>query len=300
MCSRRLLWCLVFALGLSAALLSGAVSQDAAHWIDTMRDGSSQARETGRDGLIALGLEALPALIQATHDPTDFIRWEAVNALGALTTVIEEPEEMETLVTAIPALLERALTDSDPHTRWRSLWALGMFPDPTQAAEIVPALHDGLQNAADDASAWYAVVALAYFEQPEAAPLLHLGIDRSDPFERWEAVYGLGMVHNDESAALVVHVLLDVSGREVELRQEAAMVLMHIADPSTIPALVEALHDPEPGVRWRAGLVLGKLAGTDALAELEAALQRETDPFALETLQISVDRLHRLLEQEQE
>jgi HEAT repeat protein len=95
-------------------------------------------------------------------------------------------------------------------------------------------------------------------------------------------------------------VLLDVSGREVELRQEAAMVLMHIADPSTIPALVEALHDPEPGVRWRAGLVLGKLAGTDALAELEAALQRETDPFALETLQISVDRLHRLLEQEQE
>ncbi|MBI2478887.1 MAG: HEAT repeat domain-containing protein, partial [Planctomycetia bacterium] len=46
------------------------------------------------------------------------------------------------------------------------------------------------------------------------------------------------------------------------VRWEAAKSLESIADASTAPALVSALHDEDPDVRWVAGAALVALGGT--------------------------------------
>lgn len=269
-------------------------AQDADHWIDVMREGTSEARKAGREALLSMGPAAMPALIEATHDALDFIRWEAVNALGSLAT-----DDPMTLSDAIPAIAERSLTDADSHTRWRSLWALSVFTPDLIEDRLLPILCDGLA-AVEGQHQWYAAVAMAYFDQAEAAPLLNVGLDREAAFDRWEAVYCLGMVHNEDSVGLLGDLILDVENREVGLRQEAALVLGRIGDPVAIPVLLQALLDPAPEVRWRAASSLEGLGGTEYLPEIEAALSCETDTIALDMLTTIVDRLRKAETQEQE
>jgi len=275
----------VLGLVLVAWSLCSLAAQDAAYWLDVMREGTSQARKEGREALIALGSEAVPALIEATRDEVHFIRWEAVNALGSLAG-----QDPTALIEAIPALVERATRDDNPHPRWRSLWAIGAYSDDIVAEEALPRMWDALE-VDDDQFQWYTTVALAYFEQAEMAPRLHDGLDREDAFDRWEAVYCLGFVHDEESVNVLIGVLSDVESADGKVRQEAALKLRDIGDPAAIPALLEALFDPEPGVRWRAASALASLAGPSVLPDLEDALARETDSLALEQMEGIVDRL---------
>lgn len=57
------------------------------------------------------GSPSLEDLLQATEDPVWKVRWDAVNALG----VLKDPR-------GIPALVERALYDDNPHPRWLRPW----------------------------------------------------------------------------------------------------------------------------------------------------------------------------------
>lgn len=262
-----------------------ATNDDPAYWIELMREGTSEARKEAREALIALGAEAVPSLIEATRDEAGFIRWEAVNALGTIAS-----GEADSVIVAIPALVERAITDSDVHPRWLSLWALSAFPDDVIADEVVPRLRLGLDDT-DDQHQWYATVALAYFKQPEVTPRLHQGLDREEAFDRWEAVYCLRFVHDENSVTLLVGVLRDVERGDIRMRQEAALTLNLIGDPSAIPALLDALLDPEPAVRWRAAQSLAQLAGASVLPELEDALARETDPLARSAMERIIEDL---------
>ena len=63
-------------------------------------------------------------------------------------------------------------------------------------------------------------------------------------------------------------------------RREAARALSRIHDPSSAPALVLALEDELPGVRWIAGEGLIAM-GRDALAPLFRALIRRSDSVRL-------------------
>jgi len=272
--------------GLFAASAPGAASQeDAVLWIDALRTGTSEARMEARTALIDIGREAVPPLLAACEDPSDWIRWEAVNILGCMAE-----ENHEAVVDAIPVLVERATTDANPHPRWRSLWALGAFPADVINLVIVPLLGEGLDDE-EDQYQWYAAVALAFFGQSEIVPRLNRGINREDPFDRWEAVYCLGILHDQQSILLLSRLIRDVNGREGRLRQEAAVTLAKAGDPDAIPALIDALNDPEPEVRWRAALALEKLAGSNVLPLIEGALARETDSFALGELEEVAARL---------
>jgi HEAT repeat protein len=263
-------------------------TEDAVYWIDVMREGTSEARKKGREALIAMGTEAVPALIEATRDETGFIRWEAVNALGVLAD--GDPSE---LTPAIPALVERALTDGDSHARWRSLWALLRLPDDVAAQQIVPLLRTGLEDP-DDRLRWHAAVALANFRRFEVAPLLNEGTTRTDSFERWEAVWCLSVVHDENSVTALAQVVLDVEGTRANVRQEAALTLGKIGDPAALPALACALgDDPEPGVRSRAAQALEKIEAAAALPKLLAAAEREQDSFAREQIEAIIARLQR-------
>ena len=260
-------------------------SEDAAYWIEFMRGADSEARKEGREALIAIGAAAVPALIEATHDPDDWIRWEAVNALGSIA--FDDPDAV---IPAIPALAERALTDTNSHPRWRSLWALATFPDAVVSEQVVPLLWAGLESD-DERIVWNTAVALAFFRQPEAAPMLNQGLDASDDFQAWEAVYCLGMVHDEESVPLLTEILTDVEGREKGMRQEAAMTLGRIDDPAAIPALIAALEDPEAGVRWRAAQALSGFGDPGVIPAIESALAQEEDEFAAEQMRKAVEKL---------
>ncbi|MCR4392534.1 MAG: HEAT repeat domain-containing protein [Candidatus Acetothermia bacterium] len=211
-----------------------------------------------------------------------WVRWDAVNVLGNLASA--NPQMARP---AIPALAARALTDINPHPRWRSLWALGTFRSQIVAEEVVPQLRIGLTSA-DPRIVWNAAVALAFFGQVEAAPYLNLGLDAADVMQRWEAVYCLGMVYDEESVSLLIPMLTDVQGRETRIRQEVALTLGKIRDPRAIPALVAALEDPESAVRWRAAMSLVRFGDPSVIPAIEAALATEQDPFAIEQMQKAI------------
>lgn len=267
----------------SVAMLVAAsedVPADAEGWIAFMRDGDANHRREAREALVALGTAAVPVLVDATRDAFGFIRWEAVNALGVLAA--EDPQAASA---AIPALIDRAASDPDPHPRWRSLWALGVFPRDEREGEIIPGLWAWFDAEAEADVHWYATVALAFFGEGGVAGELNEGVARANAFERWEAVYCLRFVHDERSVDVLCGVLGDEGAGETALRQEAALTLARIGDPAAIPALTAALCDAEGAVRWRAASGLAQIAGVSALPEIAAAFARETDPIALASLE---------------
>jgi HEAT repeat protein len=291
---RRLCRCTIaFGMMLVVCSLCSLADDAAAGWIDVLREGTAQERKEAREALIAMGEAAVAPLIEATRDEVYALRWEAVNALGFIA--LDDPDSAST---AIPALVERALSDDNDHVRSRSLWALSTFSEDVLGEEelvsdeVVPLLLPGLDDP-DDQLRWYATVALAYFCQPEVAGLLNEGLDRDDAFEAWQAVFYLGFVHDDESVSLLIAVMLDVESRDVAQRREAALTLGKIGDPDAIPALTEALEDPEPEVRWRAAQSLAGLLGTSSLPVLRDALARETDEPARQQMERIIADLER-------
>jgi epoxyqueuosine reductase len=77
------------------------------------------------------------------------------------------------------------------------------------------------------------------------------------------------------------------------LRRNAAIALGNAGDPAAVPALTEALADPDPVVRSHAAWALGRIGGGEAaLAALETAAWGETDPAVQEeiALALAVDR----------
>ena len=224
----------------------------------------------------------------STADPkivdAAWVRWDAVNVLGNLAS-----RDPQAVAPAVPALVDRSLRDINSHPRWRSLWALSIFPPEVVETEVLPRLQAGLE-AEDPRLVWNTAVALAFFKQPEAVPILNQGVHEGDSFQRWEAIYCLAMVHNDESVPLLIAILSDPD-EEVRLRQEAANTLGNIKDPRAIPALVAALRDPESGVRWRAAQALARLGDKSVIPALKEALAREEDEFAAQQIQHAIETL---------
>lgn len=60
--------------------------------------------------------------------------------------------------------------------------------------------------------------------------------------------------------------------------RNVAVALGNLGDAAAVPALAEALHDPEPLVRAHAAWALGRIGTAEACRALEAALPHETDP----------------------
>jgi HEAT repeat protein len=217
-------------------------------------------------------------LILATESNQWKTRWDAVNALGNL----KDP-------TAVPALAARALRDDNPHPRWRSLWALKSVD--SQGARAIPLLREGLESA-EPVEVRNAAVALAFYSQPDAQTELLNGLEDSDPWRRWEAVFSLKNM-GDSEAALAIATLLDAGFEpDIRTRQETALTLGQIGDESSIPPLMTALNsDPAAAVRWRAALALSRLGNAAALPGLNTALDSELDADVREHIADAIAKL---------
>jgi epoxyqueuosine reductase len=75
------------------------------------------------------------------------------------------------------------------------------------------------------------------------------------------------------------------------LLRNAAVVAGNLGDRAALPALAEALDDPEPLVRGHAAWAIGQLAGPDARTVLQRAMDREADASVRGELGEALSRL---------
>ncbi len=116
---------------------------------------------------------------------------------------------------------------------------------------------------------------------PAAAMAAHLS--SPDATERMSAAYDLGQLGDGEAvAALLGH----VSDGDHDVRRAVARALLKLSPHRAIPspAIVAALASQDPRVREDAALLAGELESRELVPELAAALGRESDPGAAESL----------------
>ena len=86
---------------------------------------------------------------------------------------------------------------------------------------------------------------------------------------RIAALHGLGILSSPRSAGPVLALLRDAAQPD-EIRADAAESLAHVEDDAVVPALVDALADPSPLVRYSAAYALGEQRDPAAIPALGA------------------------------
>jgi len=224
--------------------------------VDMLDSQDNEATKRAARKLETIPAEAVPALIKRLSETfTDKggkfnkLRWWCVNTLGN----IKDKRATEVLVKCVAL-------DEDPHTRWRSIWALNVIGDDRRIALLKEHL-----KSKNELERFNAATALSTMDVDDGVKVIEETMSSSDTWLRWQAVSALGRVKSKETLRLLVGCLKDP---EDSVRQEAAMSLGRLEDINAAPALIEALGDSKSGVRWRAARSLGQLGARDAIGEL--------------------------------
>jgi HEAT repeat protein len=181
---------------------------------------------------------AVPVLLLYLGDPDQRVGLYMAQTLGSLA-------EEDAL-----AALRLALWDSDPNIRWRAAMALGEQRDAAAVPRLERLLQDPeklVQNVAANA--------LAQIGTPEAADALAAGLGSAQPSTVNNTMNGLQRLG---SAAVPVLTSILKSGNP-QARRNAATLLGYIAEPQAVPALQEAVKDPDADVRAEAQWALGEI-----------------------------------------
>ena len=205
--------------------------------------GQEAARALGQIGDPA----AVPALIEALCAPDSWLRFYASEALGFISDK-----------RAVPPLI-KALCDAEARVRVSAAFALGDFGDTAQAEHLLPLLNDSDQSVRSAAAK-----CLAMLGRPEGVPVLaeevgELPLKR--PLARYSAVAYLACLNSPEARQTLEDLKPDADQPWVTLASNAlkmggvkalvadlrgpyhffaAEALVHLADESARPALVEA------------------------------------------------------------
>jgi HEAT repeat protein len=236
--------------------------------------------------------ETVRHLIELTRDENPLIRESALDILGLptrqLPAVAVQPADLFRAAGAatkgVPAAVEQALADKDPHVRVAASRAhLALSPDRAEAVipAVVAALNEGWFRfkkgswPGEEPAGLLRPVAAKAFE-----PLLPL-LEHKTPYLREEAVWTL--------ARLPVQAQLEKALKEEKSavrRAGVAAALGHGDFPTAPPALTAALQDADADVRFRAAaaLVERTRGGPGAAAAVPGLVEglRETDPGALD------------------
>ncbi|MDP8245367.1 MAG: tRNA epoxyqueuosine(34) reductase QueG [Candidatus Hinthialibacter antarcticus] len=79
------------------------------------------------------------------------------------------------------------------------------------------------------------------------------------------------------------------------LLRNIAVALGNSGDARAIPALANALSDPEPLIRSHAAWALGRLGGKNAIQAIQSHQQKESDKYVLDELQFSLSNFQNRL-----
>jgi len=137
------------------------------------------------------------------------------------------------------------LAEGSPLVRIRALEVIGRIQEPADAAQVLPRLAEKRIEVLREA-----VFTLGQLGNREAvAPLIALRASTADPELHSLIAESLGKLGGDEAIVCLMEMLRDFNTR---VRADAALALWRCKDPGAANALLLAVHDPDPGVQWRA------------------------------------------------
>jgi HEAT repeat protein len=248
--------------------------------------GESQLQAAIGDGLLAIGAEAVPPLVNKLDHASAAARIAAADLLGRLG------DRRATMP------LSRALDDAEADVAAAAAAALGHLGDDAAVDDLIGAFahpHAAVRRAAiaainsigatgtaeririaladpDQRVRESAVRVAGYFGFPEAVPTIVAAL--SDPVEdvRRAAIEQLPVLDDVEGADAVGRLATAVAEETPRNRAAAAHAMRLVDDPRAAAALSLALHDADPWVRYFSATSLGEIqlgAGHgDALARL--------------------------------
>ena len=156
--------------------------------------------------------------------------------------------------------LERAGSD-DPDVRLAAVRELGHDHSERAMQTLVTATVDSNERVACQA-----VVQLARRARQEHVKVLTRAMGDSRATVRQAAAAGMGQFHlRDQVDPNVLVNVLGTQQEQPKVRAAAARALGRLHFWAGMPALVEALEDPDPLVRGRAGAAVRKMLGRDYL-----------------------------------
>jgi len=222
---------------LAAAIALGKLGDQAAvdYLVQALTKEEDALRVPAARALGEIGEQAAPRLLSALRRPEETVRWGAAQALGY------------TGGAGVAKALRQALNDQSPQVRAAAALSLGRLRDREAVELLVQHLGDE-----DRTVRWCAAWAL---EELGAATVTYL-------LAAWEeggltayTVALLGRIGHPQ-ASTVLQAALRTSPARV--RREAAWALSHLEGTPSLPALVEALQDPNPATRREAAWALAR------------------------------------------
>ncbi len=167
---------------------------------------------------------------------------------------------------------------------------------------VVSLLIETVRSGVTWESRRYAAYKIGVRKLAQGADALIAAARQEEDTVRWSAIDGLGLLGQTQDANLrakIVTVLLGILRNDGDrtMRGRAAGSLGQIGDPSTIPALIEALHDPNNFVGASGANALRRFAGEEALEPLrqfaavaETESQRQAATTAISEIQARLQR----------
>ncbi|MFQ5796483.1 MAG: HEAT repeat domain-containing protein [Candidatus Bipolaricaulia bacterium] len=266
---RAICWVLMVLVASTGVVAAHAAQdQEIGRLIEALQDENFRVRFAAAKALGEMGLDAqdaIPALVEALGDEVVYVRYGVTVALGgigsaavpALANALQNEDKLvrfhaaAALVMigpdardAIPSLTE-ALRDESEGVRFTSAFVLGKIgPD---AHDAVPGLIEVLRGDVD----WRVRLRAAW-------ALAEIGPDAMGP-DTWDTVL-------QDAIPPLIEVLENMAAPAI-MRQDAAFALGKIgpAAKDAIPALIEAVQDPDAEVRSAAVEALKKIRGESQL-----------------------------------
>ena len=231
----------------------------------TAEDRAIAACQAGRRG----DVEAIPSLIAMLGDDTkiqSFICWDTGRWSPALQT-FKQPSPGEQAAIALASFgppaygpLTQQLDSSNATVRRNAAWAIG------ELTRMLPSARSGavpqLITLLGDSDEWVRMAAArALGELRDERALMRLIATLSD--DQWRvrelATWALSEMKDERAVAPLCSVLL--SDARVEVRRQAAEALGEIASAEALPALKQALNDPEARVSAKAAWAISEIEG---------------------------------------
>jgi HEAT repeat protein len=201
--------------------------------------------------LSGIGTPAIPSLMQAVKDPNEAVRLGALQSLGGMGKGAKS---------IVPQIIPR-LKDPSPKVQVQTAWALQSMGESPEL--ILPVLMAKLKDPDPDVRTSSAATLgqLGQAATP-AIPALITALNDPNPDVRSSSAATLGQLGQAATPAVpaLITALNDPNPRSDSLaRTKAAEALGQLGE---IGALMTALQNKNPLVRWRAAYVLGKMGAT--------------------------------------
>ena len=224
-------------------------------------DSIKECRDGAVDDFVTLGAPAGARLVAALRDERWRVREGAAKALG----LIRDRRAVDGLIAA--------LKDRDGSVRTIAAEALGRIGDPKAIKGLMALFKDSSKLVRVSAT-----IALTQIGEATVEPLLE-GLKDENFQVRLHSVQALGGITSDyptgrswlQDSRPVPGLIALLKDKDRAVREDAAIALGMIGDPTAVPALIEALQDGQ--VKVRAIMALGMISDARAVEPLIRILQ---------------------------